>query len=516
MALKFLMLRQPVKIKLITIQIWLLCMAMLPVVVQAQFMFTTNDDNTITITGYTGSDGTAVIPDTTNSYPVTSIGNYAFFGHTSLTNIVIPDSVTSIGDDAFAICISLTSVTIPSGVTSIGFQTFVDCAGLTSVTIPNGVTNIGEQAFISCVGLTNIMIPSNCYTIGNQAFYACISLISATISSGVTNIGDQAFEGCSSLVNVIIPTNVISIGYWAFRDCTNLSSVAFSDGLTSIGDAAFWNCTRLTEVTIPSSITHMGDVAFEACSSLTNIVISGGVISIGSYAFFQCANLTSVTIPSSVVSIGALPFSECTNLVAILVDAANAAYCSVDGFLFNKDQTILIQYPAGKAGDYAIPDSITSISDWIFDESTYLTNVIIPSSVTGIGQAAFIDCINLRGIYFSGNASVSIDMFAFYNVTNATVYYLPDTTGWEATFAGFPTALWLPAMQSSDVSFGVRTNQFGFNINWASGQTVVVEASTNLVNWQPVQTNTLTTGSAYFSDSQWTNYPSRFYRLRSP
>jgi hypothetical protein len=71
-------------------------------------------------------------------------------------------------------------------------------------------------------------------------------------------------------------------------------------------------------------------------------------------------------------------------------------------------------------------------------------------------------------------------------------------------------------MQTTGDSFGVKTNQFGLNINWASGQTVVVEASTNLINWQPLQTNTLTTGSAYFSDPQWTNYPSRFYRLRSP
>jgi hypothetical protein len=101
-----------------------------------------------------------------------------------------------------------------------------------------------------------------------------------------------------------------------------------------------------------------------------------------------------------------------------------------------------------------------------------------------------------------------------------TVYYLPDTTGWDdfSNQTGVPIAPWLPAMQTSDCSFGVQTNQFGFNINWASGKTVVVEACTNLSNpdWQPVRTNTLTTGSAYFSDPQWTNYPGRFYRLRSP
>ncbi len=98
------------------------------------------------------------------------------------------------------------------------------------------------------------------------------------------------------------------------------------------------------------------------------------------------------------------------------------------------------------------------------------------------------------------------------------IYYLPGTTGWGPTFADRPTALWLPAMQTSDTSFGIQTNQFGFNIQWASGQTVVVEACTNLYNpnWQSLQTNTLTTGTSYFSDPQWANYPDRFYRLRSP
>jgi len=73
-------------------------------------------------------------------------------------------------------------------------------------------------------------------------------------------------------------------------------------------------------------------------------------------------------------------------------------------------------------------------------------------------------------------------------------------------------------VQTSDASFGVKTNRFGFNIIWTSGRTVVVEACTNLSNpdWQPVQTNTLTTDSAFFSDPQWTNYPQRFYRIRSP
>ena len=100
----------------------------------------------------------------------------------------------------------------------------------------------------------------------------------------------------------------------------------------------------------------------------------------------------------------------------------------------------------------------------------------------------------------------------------ATIYYLPGTTGWGTNSSGLPTVLWNPQVQSSRATFGVRTSQFGFNIIDTSNLVIVVEACTDPGNpiWSPVGTNTLTSGSAYFSDSQLTNYPGRFYRLRSP
>jgi hypothetical protein len=103
---------------------------------------------------------------------------------------------------------------------------------------------------------------------------------------------------------------------------------------------------------------------------------------------------------------------------------------------------------------------------------------------------------------------------------NATVYYLPGTTGWgwASTFGGLPTVLWNPQVQTDAVSFGVRTNRFGFTITGTSNLVIVVEAGTSLEypKWFPVGTNTLTDGLSYFSDPRWTNIPARFYRLRSP
>jgi hypothetical protein len=160
---------------------------------------------------------------------------------------------------------------------------------------------------------------------------------------------------------------------------------------------------------------------------------------------------------------------------------------------------------------------VTRIGIYAFAGCTSLTNVMIGNSVANLGDVAFFWCTSLTGVYFNGSAP-SVGSDVFYSATNVTAYYLPGTTGWDSTLGDRPTALWQPQIQTNDDNFGVQTNQFGFNISWASGQVVVVEASENLANpiWSPLQTNTLSGDTLYFSDPQWTNYPARFYRIRSP
>jgi hypothetical protein len=266
-----------------------------------------------------------------------------------------------------------------------------------------------------------------------------------------------------------------------FAGCTSLTSVTIPIGVTSIGSGAF-SGTGLSSVTIPDSVIKLGDEVFYN-SSLTNAAIGNGVTSIGEEAFAFCYSLTSVTIGTNVTSISMGAFCGCPSLVSV-----------------------------------TIPNSVTNIGYTAFINCYSLTSVTIGNSVTSIGDSVFLYCSSLTRVYFQGNAP-SIDSSVFSGDTN-TAYYLPGTTGWDAfsTNAGIPVALWLPQVQTSDASFGMQANQFGFNINWASGQTVVVEACTNLANpaWAPVSTNTLTSGSSYFSDPQWTNHPARFYRLRSP
>jgi hypothetical protein len=213
-----------------------------------------------------------------------------------IQTVDIQADVTNIGDYTFYGCSSLTSIAIPEGVTSIGVYAFAYCEGLTSITLPENVTSIGNYVFYECSSLTNITIPDTVTSIGNSAFYRCSSLTSVAIPDSVTSIGSYAFTYCTSLTSVTISNNVTSISAYAFFGCENLTSVVIPDGVTSIGMEAFYACTSLKSVTIPDSVTRIGGGAFGKCHSLTSITIPEGVTSIGDYAFEYCSSLTSVTV----------------------------------------------------------------------------------------------------------------------------------------------------------------------------------------------------------------------------
>ena len=170
---------------------------------------------------------------------VKRIGDSAFSGCRSLSNIIIPDSVTSIGDGAFYGCSSLTNIVLPDSVTSIGSNAFRDCSSLSNIVIPDSVTSIGDYAFEGCASLSDIVVPDS-----------------------VTSIGSDSFRGCRSLSNIVIPDNVTSIGSNAFRDCSSLSNIVISDSVTNIGDWAFVNCNKLPYNLKQELISRFGDELF--------------------------------------------------------------------------------------------------------------------------------------------------------------------------------------------------------------------------------------------------------------
>ena len=179
---------------------------------------------------------------------------------------------------------------------------------------------------------------------------------------------------------------------------TALKSVIIKNGVTKIGDYAFTGCNMATSVWIPDSVASIGRFAFFGCKGLEKVKIPEGVTSIGDDAFYQCTGINTIEIPSSVESIGSMAFSNCTSLKDFIVDSDNATYSSIDGTLFNKDQTELICCPAGKKGLYSIPDGVVKIGTFAFNGCNGLTGVSIPVGVSEIGGYAFYDCTELTSI----------------------------------------------------------------------------------------------------------------------
>jgi len=243
----------------------------------------------------------------------------------------------------------------------------------------------------------------------------------------VVKVGESCFEGNTSVTSITIPDSVTSIEDYAFYNCTSLPSITIPDSVTSIGFGTFANCTSFTSVTIPDSVTSIGEYAFYNCTSLTSVTIPDSVTSIGERAFMDCTSLTSVTIPDSVTSIGERAFMNCTSLTSIPVNTDNLNYSSVDGVLFNKLQTSLILYPAGKEDDsYTIPDSVESIWNGAFSQCTSLTNITIPDSVESIWNGAFSECSSLTSVTIPDSVT-SIGVYAFHDCTSLTSITIPDS-----------------------------------------------------------------------------------------
>ena len=450
----------------------------LPLCSWGQFSFTTNN-GAITINYYTGAGGNVVIPSTTNGHPVTTIANSAFISKSTITGITIPNSITNIGGNAFAFC-----------------------SHLKNVVVPDSVINLGGAAFQSCYGLTNAVIGDGVNAIFSYTFQSCTNLASVTLGQGITYIGAYAFDACSALRNVIIPNNVTIIDVNGFGSCYNLTNVTFGSNVISLGTRAFVACSALTNgLNLPTSLQSLGIDTFAGCSGLTSVII-----------------------PKGLTNFDSVPFVGCSSVTNIAVDAANPNFASPGGVLYNKNLSKLIVYPEGLAGsNYVIPDSVTVIGEAAFYHCPALTSMTIPRSVMDFGSYVFELCPNLHQVYFQGNAPTvngvdgSLDNSIFYG-ESGTVYYLPGASGWSTNYGGWPTVQWYqpqPQILNSGLGPGAQSNEFQFTISWATNTAVVVEASTNLLNWTPVITNALVNGTNAFSDSGYTNYPQRFYRARS-
>jgi len=479
------------------------------VIYACDFKFETND-GAIAITGYTGPGGVTDIPATINGKTVTTIGKYAFLGVSDLTSVTIPRGVTNILAAAFFDCRNLRTVNFGPGVTSIGDNAFAFCKHLTKALFEGAApTKLGSGVFVfdpltvfyqagelgwrakldrvSTVAVNEvawIVNPTNnqhcgdgVFTLSGNASGGALPVSSVWVqvnSNGwqLASTTNRWRNWTATIVDLAPGTNVLqayaedAVGFDSTNTSVNLIFDCDLEFITSNGGIAITGYTgsggfeNIPDTINGLPVTSIAPSAFQYCENVTGVTIPNSVTNIGQTAFWGCWDLTNVTIPNSVISIGNYAFWYC----------------------------------------------------WGMNSITLGTNVAI------LGDDVFNACLSLSAVYFEGNAPTSVgsDMFLY---TPASVYYLPETTGWTnfSTVTGVPTVLWLPQIQTACV-LGGQNNQFGFTINWAIGQTVVVKACTNLANqvWTPIQTLVLTNGTASFDDLQWTNYPTRFYGLGFP
>ena len=286
--------------------------------------------------------GEIVIPEKvtfgSTDYPVSSIGENAFYCCQDLTSITIPKSVTFIGQDAFDTCIKLSKVNISDldAWCNIKFSNnplryahhlYINGNEIKDLEIPNTVSSISFSAFSGCTELTSVIIPSSVTSIGNSAFGGCSSLTSLSIGTNVTSIGNFAFSGCSALVSVTIPNSVTSIGWGVFSYCNSLSSINVDNDNKQYDSRNECNAiiethsntilTGCKSTIIPNSVTAIGYSAFEGCSGLVSITIPNNVITISDQAFSECSNLTTIIIGNGVKYFDSYPFYNCQELTDV-------------------------------------------------------------------------------------------------------------------------------------------------------------------------------------------------------
>ena len=405
-----------------------------------------NKEKTSIILYPKSKSGEFVIPDT-----VTSIADRAFSSCPNLTKITIGANVESVGAYAFSSCSALTDVVFKDSTIKkkvIGLYAFYNCQALSNVDFGNAVTSIGSFAFMIDKSLESIEFPDSlesigrcafsCYDYGTTGSYFASNLKSVKFGSGLKSIADYAFYenralntvkftgvaltsiGSESFCNIAITELDLSgtdtsIDREAFYNCNSLETVKLS-GVKTIGQNAFYNCRKLTSVELSENLTTIESGAFQSCVALKNIDIPNKVTKLNDNTFSNCSSLKNVSIGSGCTSISTTAFDGTFSIDRITVSEDNKNYTVVDGVLYNKDMTTLVLYPKNRSGEFAVPDTVTTIANSAFDSSPNLTKVTIGKNVKTIGASAFGECKSLKTVIFEDSDTVqkTICDYAFY------------------------------------------------------------------------------------------------------
>jgi len=272
-----------------------------------------------------------------------------------------------------------------------------------------------------------------------------------TASAGTITITGYTGGGADVTVPETIngmPVTRITGG--AFRDKTDLQTMTLPSGLIAIGSQAF-SMSGITRLIIPDGVTAIEAETFTHCEKLTHVTLPPTLRSIGQMAF-AWTGLSEINIPKTVTTFHSAALMFCPNLTAIRVEADNPNFASVDGVVFNKALTTLRIYPAGRPGNYEIPESVRRVEETAFSGAIHPKILVIPDTVTSLGNAAFQGCTGLTAVRI-GRGLATITANAFSACTNLAEVFIPDTvrTIGDSAFGS------CPALRSITIPASVRT-----------------------------------------------------------
>ena len=417
------------------------------------------DNSYIVITGYKGENENLVIPSVIDGLPVIAIDDLAFINNKTIKSVELAESLLVIGGSILSGCSNLTDLTIYNnkilGVDSVALSLF------------------GKIEFENAYNASGCYIPNNLstvtiggnYTIKARAFYSWTSLKTVEILEGIKIIGVSAFAYCKKLNNVIIPNSVNYIGRSAFDYCENLKGITLPENLQFIGDRAF-ACCGLETINLPKSLEIINANLFNSCYDLKEIVIPDSVKEIGSGAFYNCNNLKKIVLSNNLEIIEKGAFAACYALEEVYYNGTIERWCNI---LMNGGDTnpmrqaskflmLNSEHEYEEVFEITIPDYVTELRDYCFENFTALKKVKLPDGLTYIGKEVFSNCA-IESIVIPKTVE-KIDKFAFGNIDKIYCEIESKPEKWDENWCFNSNVIWgyVGILTQDGIKYIIRTD----------------------------------------------------------